>query len=66
MSCRRLFERRQIIPAPVSELSVLSKIVQPFLSPVIKIEEILSVFCCSKEISATVVRPIRALMNQQP
>jgi hypothetical protein len=50
----------------VSELSVLSKIVQPFLSPVIKIEEILSVFCCSKGISATVVRPIRALMNQQP
>jgi 23S rRNA C2498 (ribose-2'-O)-methylase RlmM len=36
-----------------------------FSSSVLKIEEILSVFCCSKEVSATVVRPIRALMNQQ-
>jgi len=55
LSCRRLFERRQIIPAPESGLSILSKIVQPFLSPVLKIEEIFSVFCCSKRISATVV-----------
>src|SRR5258707_2325700 len=55
LSCRRLFERRQIIPAPVSGLSVLSEIVQPFLSLVLKIEEIFSVFCCSKRISATVV-----------
>src|SRR6266853_1733830 len=36
LSCRRLFERRQIIPAPASGLSVFAKIVQPFLSPVLK------------------------------
>src|SRR5205814_2741353 len=44
-----------IIPAPESGLSVLAKIVQPFISPVLKIEEIFSVFSCSKRISATVV-----------
>jgi len=47
----------------VSGLSVLLKIVQLFLSLVLKIEEIFSVFCCSKRISATVVGPIRALRN---
>ena len=60
-SCRRLFEKRQIIPAPASGLSVLSKTVQPFLSPVVKIAEILSVFCCYNGVLATVVSPIRAL-----
>jgi len=51
-----------IIPTPASGLSVVSKIVQPFLSPVLKIEEIFSVFCCSKQISETLVT-IRALRN---
>jgi hypothetical protein len=34
-----------------------------FFLPILKIEEIFSVFCCSKRISTTVEGPIRALRN---
>ena len=52
-----------IIPAPASGLSVLSEIVQPFLSPVLKIEQNFFCFLLFQANFDDSGKPIRALRN---